>query len=82
MTVAICYLVEPAAGKPPMWCLILDYYSKSEGYKPFVTHDLAGGQFTAAEGFNFPFKFRHGSVFPLKPEEYNRLEAAFQKPSK
>lgn len=78
-----CYLMEPAAaGKPPTWCLILDYYSKGEGYKPFVTHDLAGGQFTAAEGFNFPFKFRHGSILPLKPEEYKRLEAAFLKTSK
>lgn len=27
-----CYLVEPAsAGKPPTWCLILDYYSKGQG---------------------------------------------------
>ncbi len=73
-----CYLVEPAtAGKPPTWCLILDYYSKGEGYKPFVTHDLAGGQFTAAEGFNFPFKFRHGSVLPVTAKEYARLQAAF-----
>jgi hypothetical protein len=75
-----CYLVEPAAaGKPATWCLILDYYSKGKGYQPFITHDLAGGQFTAAEGFTFPHRFRHGSVLPVTAAEYQRLESAYKK---
>jgi hypothetical protein len=73
-----CYIVEPAsAGKPATWCLILDHYAKGLGYQPFVTHDLAGGQFTPGEGFSFPFHFRHGSVIPLTNAEYQRLEAAY-----
>jgi hypothetical protein len=73
-----CYLVEPASpGKPATWCLILDYYARNLGYQPFVTHDLAGGQFTPGEGFTFPFHFRHGSVIPVTNAEYQRLQAAY-----
>ena len=73
-----CYLIEPACeGKPPTWGLILDQYSKKAGYQPFVSHDLAGGQFTAGSGFTFPFRFRHGSVLPLSTEEYTRLHQAY-----
>jgi hypothetical protein len=72
-----CYMVEPPAdGKPATWCLILDYYSKGQGYQPFITNDLAGGQFTPGEGFSFPFHFRHGSVLRITDEEYKRLESA------
>lgn len=73
-----CYMLKPATpGEQPSWCLILDYYSKGRGYQPFVTHDLAGGQFVPAEGFNFPFPFRHGSVLPVTDAEYQRLQAAY-----
>jgi hypothetical protein len=73
-----CYLVEPAtSNKPATWCLILDRYSRGTGYHPFITHDLAGGQFTPGEGFVFPFTFRHGSVLPVTADEYARLQAAF-----
>lgn len=69
-----CYVVEPAStGKPATWCLILDQYSKGRGYQPFLTRDLAGGQFEPGEGFSFPFHFRHGSVIPLTGAEYQRL---------
>lgn len=75
-----CYLVEPAAGaKPPTWCLILDYYSKGQGYQPYITHDLAGGQFTPGAGFSFPFRFRHGAILPLSVSEYERMEAVYAK---
>lgn len=75
-----CYLVEPASvGKPPTWCLILDYYSKGQGYQPFTTHDLAGGQFTKGEGFSFPFRFRHGSILPISTAELERLQSAYAK---
>jgi sucrose-6-phosphate hydrolase SacC (GH32 family) len=75
-----CYIVEPATSeKPATWCLILDHYAKGRGYQPFVTHDLAGGQFKPGEGFSFPFKFRHGSVIPVTGAEYERLQAAYPK---
>lgn len=70
-----CYLVEPAAeGRPPLWTLILDHYAKHGGYQPYTTHDLASGIFEEAQGFSFPFQFRHGSVLPLNAEEFRRLE--------
>jgi sucrose-6-phosphate hydrolase SacC (GH32 family) len=73
-----CYMVEPAsAGKPAPWCLILDHYAKGLGYQPFVTNDLASGQFTPGEGFTFPFHFRHGSVIPVTSAEYQRLQSAY-----
>lgn len=69
-----CYIFQPTSpGKPATWCLILDYYSKGRGYQPFVTHDLASGQFTPGEGFTFPFQFRHGSVVPVTSAEYDEL---------
>lgn len=73
-----CYLIEPATGtRPPVWGLILDHYAKGAGYKPWVTHDLASGKFETAQGFTFPFKFRHGSVLTLSADEYRRLESAY-----
>ncbi|MFO1489268.1 MAG: glycoside hydrolase family 43 protein [Verrucomicrobiota bacterium] len=73
-----CYQLKPAAdGKPATWCLILDHYRKGNGYEPFITEDLSGGQFKAGEGFKFPFRFRHGSLLPLTAEEYQRLQSAF-----
>lgn len=69
-----CYLIEPAAGdRPPVWGLILDHYAKGQGYQPYTTHDLASGKFEPAQGFKFPFKFRHGSVLPISGEEFSRL---------
>lgn len=59
------------------WCLLLDYYSKSQGYKPFVTDDIAGGNFTAATDFTFPVKFRHGTVMPITRAEYEALTSAY-----
>lgn len=71
-----CYPLQAAPGKPPIWCLILDYYSKGEGYQLFVTDDLASGQFAPTTGFVFPFRFRHGSVLPLTDAEYKALQTA------
>lgn len=73
-----CYLVPAAQpGEKPVWCLILDYYSKGMGYQPFVTTDLASGDFTPGAGFKFPFRFRHGSILTLNATEYARVEAAY-----
>lgn len=76
-----CYRLKPAAdGKPASWCLVIDFYSKGAGYQPYVTEDLAGGQFTEGPNFSFPFHFRHGSILPLSAAEYDRLEATYGKP--
>ena len=73
-----CYLIEPAAeGRPPVWGLILDHYGRGAGYKPWISHDLAGGKFDPAQGFAFPFKFRHGSVMPLTATELERIRKAY-----
>ena len=75
-----CYCIKPADdGKPATWCLILDNYAASAGYKPFVTDNLGGGQFKPGEGFVFPFKFRHGSILTLSNEEFERLGFAYAK---
>jgi beta-xylosidase len=69
-----CFLLEPASmGKPATWCLLLDYYSRGQGYQPYITHDLKSGKFTPAGNIKFPFLFRHGAVLPLTAEEYARL---------
>ncbi len=62
------------------WCLILDHYSEGKGYRPWTTTDLSTGQFEPAEGFKFPFKFRHGSILPLSANELQRLEDRWQLP--
>lgn len=75
-----CYLLQPAAdGKPATWCLMIDHYARGRGYLPFVTTDLAGGNFTEAPGFEFPFRFRHGSILPLSAGELRRLGEAYGK---
>lgn len=71
-----CYRTTSGDGSTTSWCLILDKYGTGEGYQPFVTDDLSSGVFKEAEGFTFPFLFRHGSILPVTPEEFDRLEAA------
>ena len=73
-----CYLIQPASeNHSAKWGLILDHYARGRGYQPYVTADLASGSFEEAKGFEFPFKFRHGSVLSLSQDEYDRLESAF-----
>jgi hypothetical protein len=62
---------------PDTWCLIADHYQAGKGYTPFVTNDLAHGDFKPAPDFKFPFAFRHGSVLPLSEEEFARVRTAF-----
>lgn len=57
------------------WCLLLDYFSKSKGYKPFVTTDITKGEFTADSDFSFDGTYRHGTVMPITQAEYNKLTA-------
>lgn len=59
------------------WCLLLDYYSRGAGYKPFVTTDLSKAQFEPSAEMQFPFLFRHGHVLPITNEEMARLKANF-----
>jgi len=73
-----CYPITPAtSGKHTSWCVILDHYQKGNGYEPFVTDDLGGGEFKPGEGFVFPFRFRHGSVIPITADELTRLKTKF-----
>ncbi|MGN1116288.1 MAG: immunoglobulin-like domain-containing protein, partial [Candidatus Ornithomonoglobus sp.] len=59
------------------WCLLLDYYSKSQGYKPFTTTDISKGVFTSAADFSFDATYRHGTVMTITTEEYNKLIEAY-----
>ena len=59
------------------WCLLLDFYSKSQGYKPFITNELTKGEFTSASDFNFDATYRHGTVMPITTAEYNALIAKY-----
>jgi hypothetical protein len=76
------YLIDPgAAGKPPVWGLILDNYAKHRGYQPYVSQDIASGKFEPGAGFSFPFPFRHGAVLPVTADEFRRLQAAYRGPN-
>ncbi len=59
------------------WCLLLDYYSRSQGYKPFVTSDITKGEFVSAADFTFDSKYRHGTVMPITQDEYEALVAKY-----
>lgn len=73
-----CFVLDRREnGEPATWCLLLDYYSKGQGYKPFLSQDLAGGQFSPGPDFEFPFRLRHGSVLPISESEYVRLQEAY-----
>ena len=66
-------LASASTGQPDSWCLLLD----GMGYKAFITHDLASGNFEPAPAITFPFKFRHGTVIAVTDEEYRRLETTY-----
>ena len=71
-----CFMIEPPAakGKPAKWCLLLDWYSRGRGYQPYVTDDLASGNFTKGIKMDFPFSpVRHGTVMPITGKEMDQL---------
>jgi hypothetical protein len=75
-----CFQLQPASpAAPATWCLLMDYYSRGQGYKAWTTTDLASGKFTPAQGITFPFRFRHGSVLRLSADEFARVHAAYAK---
>lgn len=57
------------------WCLMLDCLAEPSGYHPFVTEDLASGQFHPSQEIILPknMKFRHGTLTRITGEEYERL---------
>ena len=78
-----CYrLSDHEPGKAGKWCLLHDHYTRGQGYKPFVTDDLADGRFDPAGNFEFPFKRRHGSVLPVSRDELERLESSYARSTK
>jgi hypothetical protein len=73
-----CHLLRPASGgRPAEWCLLLDHYARGQGYKAYVTSNLAGGHFQPADAMAFPFPLRHGSVVSITPEEHARLKRVY-----
>jgi hypothetical protein len=70
-----CFELSPATeGKGATWCLLMDYYSRGQGYKAWTTTDLGSGKFEVEEGVAFPFRFRHGSVLPVSEQELARVK--------
>lgn len=61
------------------WCLFLDFYGAQgagQGYVPFVADSLESGKFIRSDAaFSFPFGFKHGTILPITPEEYDRMKA-------
>ena len=61
------------------WCLFIDYYGvrgAGQGYVPFVAPSMAGGDFVRSDAdFHFPYGFKHGTILPITPEEYDRMMA-------
>ncbi|MCU0796103.1 MAG: glycoside hydrolase family 43 protein [Akkermansiaceae bacterium] len=70
-------LFSATAGHGKSWCLLLDHYSRSEGYKAFISRDPDIANFAASAEVRFPFRFRHGSVLPISRAEAERLSRAF-----
>lgn len=62
----------------PRWYLWVDSYElRPQGYRALVTDDLASGAWELAEGFEIPPDTKHGTVLPLRREEYEAIEAAY-----
>ncbi|WP_251153418.1 glycoside hydrolase family 43 protein [Cellulosimicrobium sp. Marseille-Q4280] len=61
------------------WYLFVDQYGEAgQGYRPFVTHDLASGRWAPVDGsFDLPDRTKHGVVLPLYGDEWHRLAEAF-----
>ena len=59
------------------WCLFVDFYGArgaGQGYVPLIAPSLASGDFVLArEAFSFPYGFKHGTILPITPEEYQRM---------
>jgi sucrose-6-phosphate hydrolase SacC (GH32 family) len=59
------------------WCLLLDFYGvqgEGQGYVPFIADDIDGGVFIRSDAsFNFPYRFKHGTVLSITSEEYDRI---------
>lgn len=63
-----------------LWYVLLDCLHKETfGYELLKTADLASGVFEK-EKVNFPdgIIYRHGSVMPITPDEYNRLKEKYE----
>ncbi|MFC4322916.1 glycoside hydrolase family 43 protein [Litchfieldia salsa] len=59
------------------WCLMLDFYGvegEGQGYVPFIADNIDSGRFIRSdERFNFPYRFKHGTVLSITMDEYNRI---------
>ncbi len=74
------FMTEPARdNQPATWSLLLDFYSKGQGYQSFETDDLSSGNFKEGKKMKFPFHpVRHGTVIALTKTEYARIKTVDQ----
>lgn len=60
------------------WLLFLDYYGAQgaqQGYIPFIGESLANGNFTRMDEIcEFPYKFKHGTILTITPDEYEKIK--------
>ena len=62
------------------WYLLLDGLNENQGYKPFITDNIAEGHFVSATAFTFGgVDFRHGSCIPITGNEYSALLSKYSK---
>lgn len=44
-------------------------------YIPFIGESLAGGNFTRMDEIcKFPYKFKHGTILTITPDEYEKIK--------
>ncbi len=59
-------------------CLFLDFYGAkgaAQGYVPFVASSFAKADFKRSdEAFSFPYGFKHGTIFRISQEDYQRIK--------
>lgn len=60
------------------WCLFLDYFGvpgAGQGYVPFIGNSLKEGRFVRSDkDFYFPYRFKHGTILAITPDEYERIK--------
>ncbi|WP_198586775.1 RICIN domain-containing protein [Glycomyces xiaoerkulensis] len=58
------------------WYMFIDEYG-GDGYTPFETTDLSGGQWSPVSNYSLPGRPRHGTVLPLTASQYETIQNAF-----
>ena len=75
---SVCKKKLPAELKSSEHSLHNNCITRLQGkwYVPFVASSLADADFVRSDGeFSFPYGFKHGTILPITPEEYERMKA-------